>query len=592
MKNKSKICLLIVVMTALGLLSGCGNPQIQVTDATQGTTHITENANAAVVLSAEEDGQLKANLQKSIDAILNTETEIVHSDTYIPGETYTGTAYYISNDGNDDNDGLTPETAWRTLKKVAEANGFWGDDPLLKAGDAVFFRRGDMFRMKEIGRDPYHGDEAVLTILVDGVSYSAYGEGEKPILTESTENGSGAEKWNLVYEDGTGKKIWQYYRDMRDVSMIVLNDGEAITTRVYEYYDENGYISCEATGWWMHEEEGVTLKDSLLPLEESLTEDLTIISRPTRSSPEENYMICGIGPLYMRCDRGNPGELYDSVEFSEYQLKSLVWLFSSDIVFDNISFRCNGNSYIKNCIGNGPIKNGINWKEIQNTVIQNCEFAYGGGSVTFYETRESEATIVVQQGDGIYNIVRNALLQNNYFHDSILPAVTYEGEGFDDKDTIDGYYHFLNNVCVNTMGIRLDSTADALKYLDSVKVCGNQVWNTGHMDNGKYAYSEGSLVLMPNNYGECVIEDNVFYGTENGHAMNALLDIFLYDFEDAGYTSPQLQNNTYVQYTGRNFGDFLMQGSEAWAMDDPKLLIKAAELLGDTTSKFYIIPAK
>ena len=592
MKNKSKICLLIVVMTALGLLSGCGNPQIQVTDATQGTTHITENANAAVVLSAEEDGQLKANLQKSIDAILNTETEIVHSDTYIPGETYTGTAYYISNDGNDDNDGLTPETAWRTLKKVAEANGFWGDDPLLKAGDAVFFRRGDMFRMKEIGRDPYHGDEAVLTILVDGVSYSAYGEGEKPILTESTENGSGAEKWNLVYEDGTGKKIWQYYRDMRDVSMIVLNDGEAITTRVYEYYDENGYISCEATGWWMHEEEGVTLKDSLLPLEESLTEDLTIISRPTRSSPEENYMICGIGPLYMRCDRGNPGELYDSVEFSEYQLKSLVWLFSSDIVFDNISFRCNGNSYIKNCIGNGPIKNGINWKEIQNTVIQNCEFAYGGGSVTFYETRESEATIVVQQGDGIYNIVRNALLQNNYFHDSILPAVTYEGEGFDDKDTIDGYYHFLNNVCVNTMGIRLDSTADALKYLDSVKVCGNQVWNTGHMDNGKYAYSEGSLVLMPNNYGECVIEDNVFYGTENGHAMNALLDIFLHDFEDAGYTRPQLQNNTYVQYTGRNFGDFLMQGSEAWAMDDPKLLIKAAELLGDTTSKFYIIPAK
>ena len=157
---------------------------------------------------------------------------------------------------------------------------------------------------------------------------------------------------------------------------------------------------------------------------------------------------------------------------------------------------------------------------------------------------------------------------------------------------MDGYFHYLDNVTVNTNGIRLDSTADALKFLDSVKVCGNQVWNTGAMDQGKLIYSEGSLVLMPNNYGECVIEDNVFYGTENGHAMNALLDIFLYNFEEAGYTRPRLGNNIYAQYAGRNFGDFLMEGSETWAMDDPELLTKAADLLGDTTSKFYTIPAQ
>ena len=156
------------------------------------------------------------------------------------------------------------------------------------------------------------------------------------------------------------------------------------------------------------------------------------------------------------------------------------------------------------------------WKEIENTVIQNCEFAYGGGSVTHYWEAESGATFVGAQGDGIYNIVRNTLIQNNYFHDSMLPVVTYEGDDFEDKDTVDGYYHFQDNICVNTMGIRLDSSADALKHLDSVKVCGNQVWNTGRMDNGKYVYSEGSLVMMPNNYGECIVSDNVFYGTEMG----------------------------------------------------------------------------
>ena len=575
MKVKRIFSFCLAVMLLAGLLAGCGSAP--------------KNATAATPLTAEEDARLKEELQADIDAILNTETEIVHADTYIAGETYTGTAYYVSNDGNDDNDGLSPETAWKTLKKVAEVNGFWGDAPLLKAGDAVFFRRGDVFRMKEIGWDPYLADEAALHLKVDGVTYSAYGEGEKPIITESTENGSGAEKWNLVYEDDTGKKIWQYYRDMRDVSMIVLNDGEIFTTRIYEYYDENGYISCEATGWHMHEDEGiegVTLDDGLHPLEVSLVEDLTIISRPARLEPEVNWVNGEVGPLYLRCDQGNPGELYHSIEFTEYQLSGIVQLRANTVVFDNISFRCNGSAYMK-CSGESGA-----WKEIENTVIQNCEFAYGGGSVTHYWEAESGATFVGAQGDGIYNIVRNTLIQNNYFHDSMLPVVTYEGDDFEDKDTVDGYYHFQDNICVNTMGIRLDSSADALKHLDSVKVCGNQVWNTGRMDNGKYVYSEGSLVMMPNNYGECIVSDNVFYGTENGHAMNALLDIFLYDFEDAGYTRPQFGNNTYVQYAGRNFGDFLMQGGETWAMDDPQLLGKAANLLGDTTSQFYIIPTE
>ena len=583
---KRSLCLILSIMMVLSVFVGC---QRSIPDQTQGPaadsgtpTETTAPQTSATVLSAEKEAALHADLQTRIDEILNTETEISHSDTSIPGETYTGTAYYVSNDGDDNNDGLTPETAWRTLKKVAEVNGFWGDAPLLKAGDIVFFRRGDVFRMKEIGWDPYLADEAALHLKVDGVTYSAYGEGEKPIITESTENGSGAEKWNLVYEDGSGKKIWQYYRDMRDVSMIVLNDGEVLTTRVYEYYNENGYISCEATGWWQHEAEGVTLKDRLLPLEESMTEDLTIISRPVRFEPEADWINGDVGPLYLRCDKGNPGELYQSIEFTEYQLNGIIQLRASDVVFDNISFRCNGSAYMK-CSGESGA-----WKEIKNTVIQNCEFAYGGCTVTFYREREDGALVVEVQGDGIYSIVRNTTIQNNYFHDGPTTSATYEAD-INDKDAVDGYYYCLDNVIINTNGIRLDSTSDALKYLDSVKICGNQVWNTGRMDNGKYVYSEGSLVLMPNNYGECVIEDNVFYGTENGHATNALLDIFLYDFEDAGYTRPRFGNNVYVQYAGRNFGDFLFHHGETWSMDDPELLTKAAEQLGDTTSEFYVV---
>ena len=67
-----------------------------------------------------------------------------------------GTRYYVANDGDDAADGLTPETAWKTLAKVSAAE--------LQPGDGVFFRRGDLFR----------GAVHVCA----GVAYGAYGEGD------------------------------------------------------------------------------------------------------------------------------------------------------------------------------------------------------------------------------------------------------------------------------------------------------------------------------------------------------------------------------------------------------------------------------
>ena len=584
MKYKRTISFLLVALMALGMLSGCGNSQTQVTESTQETTQTTENANAAGVLSAEEDARLKEELQKDIDAILNTETEIVHSDTYIPGETYTGTAYYVSADGNDNNDGLTPETAWQSAAKVGRESMAGG---VLQFGDAVFFRRGDIFRSFDFdaGTTPF-------TCRIDGVTYSAYGEGEKPIITSSPENGVGAEKWQLVYEDESGTKIWQFYNPLTDIAMVVCDD-DVVAERIYEYAlcsgdnpDDCYYESCTLDYWWMHEDGGVELLGELLPLEKTLTEDLSFVSRPQCFNDTDYVSADKPGPLYLRCDAGNPGELFASIEFSGFEVYGLISLEANDIVFDNLSLKYTGISYIKNW---------YHWKAYQNTVIQNCEFAYGGGSVAFYPVTDNGARIIGAMGDGIYCVVRNATIRNNYFHDSTAPATVYEASNFEITEPAQdlGYYHILNNVVVNCMGVRLDPSLDPeLQQLDSVIIRDNQIWNTGRMDKGKYAYSEGSLVLMPNHYRECVIEDNVFYGTENGHAMNALLDIFLYDFEDAGYTRPQLQNNTYVQYAGRNFGDFIMQGSETWAMDDPKLLKKAEELLGDTTSRFYVIPTE
>ena len=582
MNAKCKISLMMILVMLIGLLSGCSR-----SDSQDSSSSSSANPSAGVsLLSVEEDARLKEELQNDIDAILNTETEIVHSDTYIPGETYTGTAYYVSNDGNDNNDGLTPEAAWQTLKKVSESCGD-GENAILQPGDAIFFRRGDIFR------ETRSQVNSALAIMVDQITFSSYGEGDKPIITGSKENGSGAEKWALVYEDETGVKIWQYYREKGDVSRLVLNEGEMFATRVYEFYGKDGYVSCEMAGWHMHEDVGLILKDGLLPLEQSMTEDLTLIIRPWCAYYEEFsgyvYEHDSVGPLYLRCDAGNPGEVYDSIEFTEWQEIAPVNILANETVFDNISFQCGGVAYMKN--GSNVLT------DAANTRIQNCEFAYGGGCVMFYHHFPTGIKIVGAQGDGIYNLVKNTLIQNCYFHDGQTSCVTFEHGIVEENKKVDGYYHFIDNVCVNTMGIRLDSSTEELKYLDSVIIKGNQVWNTGSMDNGKYVYSEGALVLLGfNNYGECIIEDNVFYGTEKGgegNGVNGLLNLPSYDYEDpvqAQYTKPQLRNNLYAQYSGRDFALYLYHSGETWAMDDPELQTKATELLGDTTSRFYIIP--
>ena len=85
----------------------------------------------AVTARAEE--LLQAGRDRR-DAVLASETAIAKGDTFVPGETYTGTAYYVSNSGDDANDGLSPETAWATIDRL--------NAQPLQYGDAVFFERG------------------------------------------------------------------------------------------------------------------------------------------------------------------------------------------------------------------------------------------------------------------------------------------------------------------------------------------------------------------------------------------------------------------------------------------------------------------
>ncbi len=122
----------------------------------------------------------------------------------------TGTKYYISNYGSDENDGKTPKTAWASLEKLNDAK--------LSKGDLVLFERGSMWRGT--------------VMVISGVTYSAYGSGHKPEIRSSFDGMEG--EW--VETDS--ENIWTYQMDkiIEDVGTLVFNFKDENTTYAEKVY--------------------------------------------------------------------------------------------------------------------------------------------------------------------------------------------------------------------------------------------------------------------------------------------------------------------------------------------------------------------
>ena len=100
--------------------------------------------------------------------------------------TATAKDYYLSSSsGNDNNSGTDPSSPWQSLDKL---NSFYN----LYPGDNVYFKRGDTF----------YGSINITQSGSSGnpITYSAYGSGEKPIITGFTWVAS----WNNI-----GGNIWE-----------------------------------------------------------------------------------------------------------------------------------------------------------------------------------------------------------------------------------------------------------------------------------------------------------------------------------------------------------------------------------------------
>ncbi len=113
-----------------------------------------------------------------------------------------GTVYYVSNSGNDSNDGMTKNSSWETLDKVNSFN--------FNPGDIICFKKGDEWRGQLI---PKGGDTYA------SIVYTSYGNyfNNKPQILGSISKSLEAD-WTKVSDN-----IWSTKVSIPDVGNIILN---------------------------------------------------------------------------------------------------------------------------------------------------------------------------------------------------------------------------------------------------------------------------------------------------------------------------------------------------------------------------------
>ena len=173
---------------------------------------------------AEIDERAEALKRKILDA----EDEV----------TFDGTAYYVSNSGDDGNDGLSPETAICSLERIYSLP--------LKKGDAVLFERGGLWRGEFV-------------VSVDGLTFAAYGKGIKPRFYGSLKNYAVPHEW--IKTDIPN--VWRYVKPFYvDIGHIVCNDGEIqCWKRIVGHHGFGGKAEdlCEDLNFWVDKNDNNTL---------------------------------------------------------------------------------------------------------------------------------------------------------------------------------------------------------------------------------------------------------------------------------------------------------------------------------------------
>ena len=438
--------------------------------------------------------RLEAEFDKRKTAILNTESKWELGAG--------GFVRYVSmTDGDDSNDGLTPETAWKTIDKIHEAQSL----KTVRAGDVVLFKRGD----------EWHGKLRCAA----GVTFSAYGEGPKPRLLGSTE-ADRPDQWletdtpdiykfseKVCYKNPAGNNT----RCMGDVGNIVFNDGECYGMRVIK--DPNKDVTLHAGSDHLVSN---GIKQWLFPPREfSDYRDLKKIADDIPEADLMYYEDLETGELFLYSRDGNPGKRFWSVELCIYGNALHAY---SGVTIDNLCIKYTGS-------------HGVGAGSSANLTVRNCEIGWIGGSIQFISPNGG----VVRYGNAveIYGKANGFYVYNNYIYQCFDcgPTAQWAGALTEGKQIISRDIHFYDNVLREASlevwySTRSEITDSTYCKLINCRMYNNMVTGSGTgfkaYNHQKYEWCSfygGPTTNAP--YIDCYMEDNYFWG-ERRHLMKCV----------------------------------------------------------------------
>lgn len=359
-----------------------------------------------------------------------------------------GTKYFVSADGDDDNDGLSESTPWKSLKKVSDAP--------LKSGDGVFFKRGDLFRGCVYAKE--------------GVSYGAYGSGEKPRIYGWDYSLAHPLLWESV-----GDNIYKLKNKILDAGTLVFNHGEKHSRKLIPSFVHGEFVCRDNP-------------EKKFDLKAEMTQNLDLWCRydertTTAYSKGENFAVPimdgeSYGDLYLRCDEGNPGEVFDSIE-ALTRRPGIIVGDKKDVRIDNICLKY---------IGHHAIAAG--GKNVEGLTVTNCEIGWIGGTVQHYNGTDpnfpkGRRGSVTRFGNGveIYGGCKDYAVENCYIYQVYDAAVTHQittcGQTFIMENVV--YANNLIEECVYSIEYFLDMTdSDEQSYMKNIQMSGNVLRRCGY----------------------------------------------------------------------------------------------------------------
>lgn len=467
----------------------------------------------------------------------------------------TGTTYYVSNDGDDASDGLAPDRAWKTLARVTEAE--------LQPGDGVRFRRGDLFRGFVKAKA--------------GVGYGAYGEGEKPKLYGWDRDLCDAALWECVDEE---HHIWRWGEPILDPGTLVFNHGEAHCRKLIPSFI-GGQFVCRND------------ESKLFRMEEEMTKDLDLYwyftdimtEKPSKgeSFPIPDMTLQSLGTVYLRCDRGNPAEVFDSIE--ALTRRSMIGVGSAENVrIDNLCIKYVG---LHGIAAGGHVK-GLH--------VTNCELGWIGGTIQHYYGTDPNYPqggrgTVTRFGNAIeiYGGCEDYVVTDCYIYQVYDAGITHQVTTNGKRYVMEGIRYLRNLIehCVYGIEYFLDmNKGDEESYMRDIRMNENIIRFSGY-GWGQQRHNTDTPALIKgwsyvNRAEDYSIENNIF--DRSAYRMLHLVA------RDAS-SCPVMKGNTYIQYRGGMLGQYGANGEcepEIMPYDD-RTDGRVKRLMGDTEAKLYII---